>query len=158
MGFLRQEYWSGLPFPTPGDLPDPGIKSPSPALQADYHWATSVEPRPFPPLTTRNNAAVNTCNTSSCVDIYFIYFPVSEMSGTSGNSADLDRSTLGLILLLLLSRFSRVRLCVTPQTASHQAPMSLGFSRQEHWSGLPFPSPMHESEKWKWSSSVVSDS
>ena len=34
---------------------------------------------------------------------------------------------------------------------------SLGFSRQEHWSGLPFPSPMHESEKWKWSCSVVSD-
>ena len=38
-----------------------------------------------------------------------------------------------------------------------QAPPSLGFSRQEHWSGLPFPSPMHESEKWKWSYSVVSD-
>ena len=35
---------------------------------------------------------------------------------------------------------------------------SLGFSRQEHWSGLPFPSPMIESEKWKWSHSVVSDS
>jgi len=35
---------------------------------------------------------------------------------------------------------------------------SLGFSWQEHWSGLPFPSPMHESEKWKWSRSVVSDS
>ena len=45
-----------------------------------------------------------------------------------------------------------------PQTAAHQAPPSLGFSRQEHWSGLPFPSPMHESEKWKWSRSVVSDS
>ena len=42
--------------------------------------------------------------------------------------------------------------------AAHQAPSSLGFSRQEHWSGLPFPSPMHESEKWKWSRSVVSDS
>ena len=40
--------------------------------------------------------------------------------------------------LLLLSHFSCVQLCVTP---------SLGFSRQEHWSGLPFPSPMHESEK-----------
>ena len=52
-----------------------------------------------------------------------------------------------LLLLLLLSRFSRVRLCETPQTATHQAPLSLGFSRQEHWSGLPFPSPMHESEK-----------
>ena len=33
-----------------------------------------------------------------------------------------------------------------------------GISRQEHWSGLPFPSPMHESETWKWSHSVVSDS
>ena len=42
--------------------------------------------------------------------------------------------------------------------AAHQAPPSLGFSRQEHWSGLPFPSPMHESEKWKWSCSVMSDS
>ena len=42
--------------------------------------------------------------------------------------------------------------------AAHQAPPSLGFSRQEHWSGLPFPSPMQESEKWKWSHSVVSDS
>ena len=49
-------------------------------------------------------------------------------------------------LLLLLSRFSRVRLCVTPETAAHQASPSLGFSRQEHWSGLPFPSPMQESE------------
>ena len=46
-----------------------------------------------------------------------------------------------LLLLLLLSRFSRVRLCATPETAAHQAPPSLGFSRQEHWSGLPFPSP-----------------
>ena len=35
MGFSRQEYWSGLPFPSPGDLPNPGIKSRSPALQAD---------------------------------------------------------------------------------------------------------------------------
>ena len=52
-----------------------------------------------------------------------------------------------LLLLLLLSRFSCVRLCATPQTAAHQAPPSLGFSRQEHWSGLPFPSPRHESEK-----------
>ena len=51
------------------------------------------------------------------------------------------------LLLLLLSRFSRAQLCATPQRAAHQAPPSLGFSRQEHWSGLPFPSPMHESEK-----------
>ena len=54
---------------------------------------------------------------------------------------------LTFLLLLLLSRFSRVQLCVTPETAAPQAPPSLGFSRQEHWSGLPFPSPMHENEK-----------
>ena len=35
MGFPRQEYWNGLPFPPPGDLPDPGIETVSPALQAD---------------------------------------------------------------------------------------------------------------------------
>ena len=44
-------------------------------------------------------------------------------------------------MLLLLSHFSRVRLCATAETAAHQAPPSLGFSRQEPWSGLPFPSP-----------------
>ena len=58
----------------------------------------------------------------------------------------------------LLSCFSRVWLCVTPEMAAHQVPPSLGFSMQEHWSGLPFPSPMHESEKWKWSRLVVSNS
>ena len=63
-----------------------------------------------------------------------------------------------LLLLLLLSHFSCVRLCATPETAAHQALPSLGFFRQEHWSGLPFPSPMCENEKWKWSRSVVSDS
>ena len=46
--------------------------------------------------------------------------------------------------MLLLGHFSGVRLCVTPEMAAHQAPPSLGFSRQEHWSGLPFPSSMHE--------------
>ena len=45
-----------------------------------------------------------------------------------------------------------------PRDSSPPGSPSLGFSRQEHWSGLPFPSPMHENEKWKWSRSVVSDS
>ena len=51
-------------------------------------------------------------------------------------------------MLLLLSHISRIRLCATPQTAAHQAPPPLGFSRQEHWSGLPFP--------WKWKVKVKS--
>ena len=52
-----------------------------------------------------------------------------------------------LVLLLLLSHYSRVQLCATPWTAAHQAPLSLGFSRQEFWSGLPFPS-LHPSDSF----------
>ena len=50
MGFSRQEYWSGLPFPSPGDLPNPGIKPRSPALQTD---ALPSEP-PGKPLDKQN--------------------------------------------------------------------------------------------------------
>ena len=46
-GFSRQEYWSGLPFPSPGDLPDPGIEPRSPALEAD---TLTSEPPGKPPL------------------------------------------------------------------------------------------------------------
>ena len=46
-------------------------------------------------------------------------------------------------MLLLLSRFSRVRHCATLWTAAHQAPLSTGFSRQKYWRGLPFPSPRY---------------
>ena len=64
-------------------------------------------------------------------------------------------------LLFISSAAKLLQSCLTlrnPIDGSPQAPPSLGFSRQEHWSGLPFPSPMHESEKWKGSRSVVSDS
>ena len=71
-----------------------------------------------------------------------------------GGSSKTEKGAV--LLLLLLSRFSRVRLCGTPETAAHQAPLSLGFSRQEHWSGLPFPSPIlgsihvFNSGIWEW--------
>ena len=93
MGFSRHEYWSGLPLPPPGDLPDPGTQ-----LQS-----------PVPPVLAGR------------------FFTVTHFIR---------------LLLLLLSCFSRVRLCATPEMAAHHALPSLGFSRQEHWSGLPFPSPM----------------
>ena len=92
-----------------------------------------------------------------------IIFPLGPLSfATWGWQKHIDGFSLKswyhihLKCMLLLSHFSRVRLCATPEMAAHQAPPSLGFSRQEHWSGLPFPSPMHKSEKWKWSRSVVS--
>ena len=73
-------------------------------------------------------------------------------------SARYEYSDFSTPLKVKVKSLSHVRLFATPWTVAHQAPPSLGFSRQEHWSGLPFPSPMHESEKWKWSHSVVSDS
>ena len=66
--------------------------------------------------------------------------PIIQSEVSQGNSNT-------VLLLLLLSHFSHVWLCVTPLMAAHQAPPSLGSSRPEHWSGLPFPSPVHESEK-----------
>ena len=78
MKFSRQEYWSGLPFPSPGDLPDPGIEPRSPALQADA--------LPSEPLVASDSFA-------------------------------------------------------TPWTVARQAPLLMGFPRQEYRSRLPFPSP-----------------
>ena len=53
MGFPRREYWSGLPFPSPGDLPDPGIEPGSPALQVDSYQLSNRDP-----LTKANNKEV----------------------------------------------------------------------------------------------------
>ena len=58
-----------------------------------------------------------------------------------GSGVPLPSPYKWLLLLLLLSRFSRVQLCATPWMAAHQALLSLGFSRQEYWSGVPLPSP-----------------
>ena len=55
MGFSRQKYWSGLPFPSPGDLPDPGMEPRSPALQAD----TLTSEPPQKPIQMAN--ILNTC-------------------------------------------------------------------------------------------------
>ena len=94
MGFSRHECWSGLPLPSPGDLPDPGIEPGSPTLQAD---ALQSEPPGKPNYIHKVKVKVKS--------------------------------------------FSRVRLFVTPWTVAYQAPPSMGFSRQECWSRLPFPSP-----------------
>ena len=77
---------------------------------------------------------------------YFLIYFFFTLQYCIGFAIHQHESATG-VLLLLLSCFSHVRLCATPETAAHQAPPSLGFSRQEYWSGLSFPSPMHESEK-----------
>ena len=129
----------GLPCPAPGDLPNPGIEPRFPTLQADS--------LPFEPPGKPKNTGVDSLSPHQgnfltqesnwgLLHSRRILYQLSYMGSPSSS-----------MLLLLLSRFSRVRLCATPETAAHQAPPSLGFSRQEYWSGLLFPSPMHESEK-----------
>ena len=67
--------------------------------------------------------------------------------GTAGWGVRLPSASSSLCLLLLLSLQSCPTLC-DPIVSSPPGSPSLGFSRQEHWSGLPFPSPMHGSDKW----------
>ena len=81
MGFSRQEYWSGLPFPSPGDLPDPGIKSGSPTFQAD---ALTSEPPGKPCQVIRQNLprkVVVLVKSLSCVR--FFVTPQTSLPGSS---------------------------------------------------------------------------
>ena len=74
MGFSRQEYWSGLPFPSPGDLPDPGIEPGSPAFQAD----TLTSEPPGKPMTNLDNILKSrdiTLPTKVCI-VKTMVFPV----------------------------------------------------------------------------------
>ena len=128
MGFFRQEYWNELPYSSPRVLPNPGIERVSlmsPVLAA----AAAAKPlQSCPPL----------CN---CIDGLP---PGSPVPGI------LQARTLEWVAIsfsnawkwkVKVKLLSRVRLFVTPWTAAHQAPPSMGFSRQEYWSGVPLPSP-----------------
>ena len=63
------------------------------------------------------------------------------------SKVDFDTTSAAVAAAAAAKSLQSCRLFATPETASHQAPLSLGFSGQEYWSGLPFPSAMHESEK-----------
>ena len=69
MGFPRQEYWSGLPFPSPGDLPDPGIKLSSPAL-ADRVFTAEPPGKPCSPKVQ----GIQTCIMEPQYDSFKVYF------------------------------------------------------------------------------------
>ena len=113
MEFSRQCYWSGLPFPSPGDLTKAGIKPECHALQADSLPSE-------PPGSKKSEAH------------FLIMFVLSDHIPWEYQAA-------------AKSLQSCPTLC-DPIDGSPPGSPSLGFSRQEHWSGLPFPSPMHERE------------
>ena len=139
MGFSRKEYWSGLPLPSPGDLPDPGIALRSPALRAD---ALPSEP-PGKPQYTYYTAAKSLQSCPTLCDPIVGSPPGSPVPGI------LQARTLEWVAIsfsnackwkVKVKSLSCVRLSATPWTAAYQAPPSVGFSRQEYWSGLPLPS------------------
>ena len=87
----------------------------------------------------------------------FLNIPTASLLVSLATSPVSLRDTVSLAAAAAKSLQSCPTLC-DPIDGSPPASPSLGFSRQKRGSGLPFPSPMHESEKWKWSHSVVSDS
>ena len=84
MGFTRQEYWSGLPFPSPGDLPDPGIEPGSPALQTD----TLLSEPPKVPYKYKVRITVFYCTESeSCIQLFGLYSPWNSPGQNTGVSS-----------------------------------------------------------------------
>ena len=139
MGFSRQEYWSGLPFPPWGNLPNLGIEPMAPALTGGFF------------MTEPSAAAAKSLQ--SCLTL------CDPLDGSPPGSAIpgiLQARTLEWVAISFSSAWkwkvkakslSRVRLFMTPPTAAYQASSSMGFSRQENWSGLPLPSPTEPSGK-----------
>ena len=154
MEFSRQEYWSGLPFPSSGDLPDQGIEPGSPGLHLgllDCTWVSWIAGRFFTFWTTAAAKSLQSCPT--------LCDPIDGSPPGSPVPGILQARTLewGAISFSSVSKWeekvkslSCVRLFMTPWTAAHLAPPSMGFSRQEYWSGVPFPSPSEPLGSPKW--------
>ena len=119
---------------------------------ASHHSTDSYQPQslwtPFLSCTMRaTNQVISKVYKFSCLNLIHNFVHILLFLRDNFNYIQKSEKANESQLLLLLSRFSHVQPCVTPYTAAHQAPPSLGFSRQEYWSGLPFPSLVHESEK-----------
>ena len=135
MGFPKQEYWSRLPLPPPGDLPNPRIKPLSSELAGEFFTA---EPPGKP----------HCCYVASVVSDYVRPHRWQPTRLPHPWDSPGKNTGVGCHFLLQCMKVkresevaSRVRLLATPWTAVHQAPPSMGFSRQEYWSGVPLPSP-----------------
>ena len=135
MEFSRQENWSGLPFPSPGDLPDPGIKPESLELQVD---TSPPEPSGKPLAAAK---LLQLCPT--------LCDPIDGSPPGSPVPGILQAGTLEWVAIsfsnawkwkVKVKSLCRVWLFPIPWTAAYQASPSMGFYRQEYWSGLPLPS------------------
>ena len=135
IGFSRQEYWSGLPFPFPGDLPNPGIEPWSPTFQAD---ALTAEP-PGKQSEKKSFKDYHLCPAAkSLQSCPTLCDPTDGSPPSFPVPGILQARTLEWVAIsfsnawkwkVKVKSLSRVRLCVTPWPAAYQSPPSMGFSR-----------------------------
>ena len=152
MGFSRQEYWSGLPLPSPTGLES---KLNNMMVKYSHRWSA---------LFVINVIIMNKCYLSSRLSIYnYCYVAAAKSLQSCPTLCDpIDSSppgsptpgipqarTLEWVAISFSSAckwkvkvksFSHIQLFKTPWTAAYQAPLPMGFSRQEYWSGVPLPS------------------
>ena len=174
MKFSRPEYWSGYPFPSPGDRPNPG-SNPGPLhcrlilSQLSHQGNPRILEWVAYPFSSGSSRPRNQTGVSCTAGGFFTSWATREAPAAAklfqscptlcdliGGSPSgspvpgiLQARTLEWVAISFSSAWkwkvkvkllSRVRLLATPWTAAHRAPPSVGFSRQECWSGLPLPS------------------
>ena len=160
-GIFQQEYWSGLPFPLPGNLPEPGVKPESlVSLPLTGRFFTTSTTWEAPCIAW--SASIKICTTilwytyaaaaaKSLQSCLTLYNPRDGSPPGSPIPGILQARTLEWVAIsfskewkwkVKVKSLSHVRLFTTPWTVAYQAPPSMGFSRQEYWSGLPLPSPI----------------
>ena len=151
-GISRQEYWSGLPCHPPWDRPNPGLPHGTLIIYCLSHKGSPRIPErvayPFSRLSLYIPSSgdlpdpeIEQGSLALQVDSFPTELPGKPYIHTAAAAAK--------------SRRSYLTLC-DPIDGSPPGFPSLGFSRQEHWNGSPFPSPMHESGKWKMKVKLLS--
>ena len=153
--FPRQESWRGLPFPSAGDLPDPGIQPTSlvsPELVGGF-FTTSATWEVHCTLNCHqvldNSVLLAASAAKSLQSCPTLCNPIDRSPPGSPIPGILQARTPEWVAISFSSAWkwkvkgkslSHVWLLATPWTAAHQAPLSMGFSRQEYWSGVLLPS------------------
>ena len=137
-GISQAKYCSGLPFPIPEYFPNPGIEP--------HVSCISCFGRGF--FTTEPLVAAAAKSLQSCLTLRD---PIGSSPPGSAIPGILQQEHWSgchfLLQYMKVKLLSCVRLFVTPWTAAYQAPLSMGFSRQEYWSGVPLPSPTEPPRK-----------
>ena len=117
MDFSRQEYWNGLPFPSLGDLPNPGIKPRSPVLQADSLLSEPLEKPPCKPRDSQSLLQHHSSKVSILRHSAFFMVQLSHPYITTGKAIDLTRRTfVGKVMSLLFDILSRIVIAFLPRS------------------------------------------